>query len=331
MTRHTLKNLVEKITGHPRYFPTHRLSKTQVVHNVFRTFEYFFGRAYGPNGVGDTIRKEMEVRDRCVEGVIVEREFVYYTLEARLAQYEQNFKESMWRHKYVFLLFLASVALHNPLPFIMGAIAFGGVSAVTTTSNPTSVAVSGSDTLGHTFVAGEASSDQISGVTWDSVTMNKITAVQTPSDRYISAWWIANPASSTTIQYTGGTFWRSFSFYYTGCAQTGQPDASATNTVSSNAAISVTVTVVASNCWLVMCQKDVTGGRVYTPSNALVTTRLDNDAGGLVYADSNGTVSTGSITGTLTQTSGTSDHGAIAWSIKPVSTVTNTGNFFVFF
>lgn len=196
------------------------------------------------------------------------------------------------------------------------AIAFGAISAVSTSQTPTSVAVSGSDTLGVVFVAGDSAADNITAATWNSVSMTKIGAVKTPGDRWISAWWVANPASSTTISFTGGSFWRSFSMYYTGAAQTGQPDSFNTNTASTATVISVSTTVVASNCWLWMAQKDVTGGKTYSPSGSLASMRANADAGGIAIADSNGTVSTGSVTGTLTA-AGNSDHGAIAFSIAP--------------
>lgn len=206
------------------------------------------------------------------------------------------------------------------------AIAFGAISAVSTSQTPTSVAVSGSDTLGIVYVVGETASDQITAVTWNGVSMTKIAAVQTPADRWISAWWVANPASSTTISFTGGTFWRSFSTYYTGCAQTGQPDSFNTGTSVASTAITVATTVVASNSWYVMFQKENTGGGSYTPSGVLVSMRANADAGGIAIADSNGTVGTGSQSGTLTQDSGTTNHGAIAISLSPFSAtvLTNT-------
>jgi len=202
------------------------------------------------------------------------------------------------------------------------AIAFGGISAVSTSQTPTSVSVSGSNTVGLVYVVGEATGDDITAVTWNSVSMTKIAVVKTPGgDRYISVWWIANPASATTISFTGGTFWRSFSSYYTGAKQTGQPDSSNTATSSASSAITVATTVVASNCWQIMFQKDGQGNTTYTASGVLTTVRADNDAGGIAIADSNGTVSTGSQSGTLTQSSGTANHGGIAFSIAPAASV----------
>ena len=151
--------------------------------------------------------------------------------------------------------------------------------------------------------------------------MTKIGAVQTPGDRWISAWWVANPASGTTISFTGGTFWRSFSFYYTGAKQTSQPDSFNTGTSTNSTVISVATTVVASDCWLIMCQKDSVGGETYTPSDSLASMRANADAGGLAIADSNTTVATGSRTGTLTGSNATAEHGGIVFSIAPPAVV----------
>ncbi len=214
------------------------------------------------------------------------------------------------------LLFLLVLFIF-PLP-ASAAIAFGGISAVSTSQTPTSVSVSGSNTIGIVCVTGDTTTDNVTAATWNGVSMTKIAAVQTPSDRWNSCWWVAAPASGTTISFTGGSFWRSYSFYYTGAAQTGQPDSSNTGTNTANTAISVASTVVASNSWFVMHQKDGTGGTTYTASNVLASVRANTDDGGIAIADSNGTVATGSQTGTLTS-SATTNHGAIAFSIAPVA------------
>lgn len=197
------------------------------------------------------------------------------------------------------------------------AIAFGAISAVSTSQTPTSVAVSGSDTLGIVYVAGDTSADNISAVTWNGVSMTKIGVAQTPGgDRFCSAWYVVNPASSTTISFTGGSFWRSYSFYYTGAKQSGQVDSSNTGTSSGSTAITIATTVVATDCWYVMCQKDGTGGATYSGSGVLSSMRANADAGGISIGDSNAVVGTGSQSGTLTA-AGTSQHGAVAFSIAP--------------
>ena len=199
------------------------------------------------------------------------------------------------------------------------ALAFGGISAVSTSQTPTSVTVSGSDTLGIVFVMGDVEADNITAVTWNSVSMTKIAAVQSPGDRWISAWYIVAPASATTISFTGASAWRSFSFYYTGAHQTTQPDAFDTTQASSSATIATDVNVVATNCWTIMCQKDNTGSVTY--STDVGSMRANADAGGIAISDSAAIVSQGVQTTTHTAGAGTPTHGAIGFSIRATDSV----------
>lgn len=195
------------------------------------------------------------------------------------------------------------------------ALARGGISGVDNAASQTSVSVSGSDVIGIVDVVGETT-DQITAITWGGVSMTKIGARAPSGDRFLSSWYIVNPASGTsTIAFTGGSFWRAVSSFYTD-ADTIQPDSFADNTSSSSTSIAVTTTVVAANCWLHMFQKDGQGGNTYSSSPGTVL--YDGDAGGIAIADSNGTVSTGSEMMTMTQTSGSgSNHAAIMFSIAP--------------
>lgn len=198
------------------------------------------------------------------------------------------------------------------------ALAFGAISSVSTSQTPTSVTLSGLDTLGIVFVVGDTTGDNITAATWNSVSMTKIAAVQSPGDRWMSAWYIDAPASATTISFTGGSFWRSFSFYYTGAGDT-QVDAFNTNTATNSATISTTPTVLATNCWTIMCQKDNTGNVTY--STDVGTMRANADAGGIAISDSNGIVSQGAQTTTHTADAGTPTHGAIGFSIRATDSV----------
>lgn len=195
------------------------------------------------------------------------------------------------------------------------AIAYGGIGSVgTTQSSNTGPTVTGADTVGIVLVAGDSGADNITAATWGGVSMAKIGAVQVPGDRWISAWWVANPSSGGTLAFTGGSFWRSVGFYYTGASQVGQPDSSNTGTVSSNTSLTVVTTVVAPDCWAVLTGKDNGGGRTNTSTTG--TVRLSTDAGGLTINDSNATVSTGSVNCNSTISS-SANMGAIAFSIKP--------------
>ena len=203
------------------------------------------------------------------------------------------------------------------------AIAFGGTVAGVTAATISSVSISGSNTLGLLATVGDNASDSITSVTWDGSAMTKIASVQNASERFIQLWRIVAPSAGVTdIVMTGGTFKRGMSGFYTGVDQTTPIDSFNTGNQASAAAISIATTVVASNCWGVMVQKDDNGGLTYTSSNILSSTRQDTDAGGLAWADSNGTISTGSQTGTLTGT-GTPNHGGIMLSITPAVAATS--------
>ncbi len=201
------------------------------------------------------------------------------------------------------------------------AIAFGAISSVSTLQTPTSVSVSGSDTVGIVHVSdGTGVSNEITAVTWDGVSMTKIGEVQTPGARWQSVWWIVNPTSSATISFTGGSYWRSFNSYYTGAHQTAPIDSSNTGTSSASTFLSISTTVVVSGCWLIMVQADSTGGKTYSASNDISIMRANADAGGIASADSNGTVATGSRTATLTAT-GSTTHAGITFSLAPAPVV----------
>lgn len=194
------------------------------------------------------------------------------------------------------------------------AIAFGDKSAVSTSQDPTSVAVSGSDTIGIVTVVGTTVTDDISAVTWGGVGMTKIAAIQNPADRWISTWWVANPSSGAAIHFTGGTFWRSYSFYFTGAHQTAPIDSFNTGSTVSANTLSIATTVVASNCWVIMTEKG--GGGTSTAAGVLTSMIVSADAGALAIGHSNGTVGTGSQTATIDQST-TVQLAGIAFSLAP--------------
>lgn len=217
-------------------------------------------------------------------------------------------------------LFTLSLLLALFLPFgASAAVGFGAISAVDNAISRTSIAVSGTNPVGIVFVSGDTGSDSITSVTWNSVAMTKIAAVQTSGDRWNSVWCINNPASETTIAFNDNTenYWRNFNAYYTG-AVCPPVDSSNTGSNTSATSISVATTVVDAGSWLIAFQKDNAGGKTYSPSDDLTTMRANADAGGLAIADSNGAVGSGSQTGTLSA-SGSANHGMIAFSLAPVA------------
>lgn len=327
ITRKILPSILAFITGRERYLPNIEWRHDSWTHNAFRAFEAIFWRAYGKNGIGDTLRLEVSAHAWTENGE-PRVAYAFHTVEAAIANIEAQIRKALkreWVPIRIHVPILATQPGGFPVfasPYLF-AIAYGTVHTVQTSSSYTGPTVTGSDTLGIVYVVGDSAADNISATSWGGGGMTKIgSAVQTPGDRYSSAWWKAAPSSGGTIAFTGGSFWRSIAAYYTGAAQTGQPDASNTGTSSSTTVLSIAITVVASNCWAIMFQKDSAGGQAYTSSNALASTRYSSDAGGIAYGDSNGVVSTGSQTCTLTG-SGSAGHGGIAFSIKPASNTYN--------
>ena len=198
-----------------------------------------------------------------------------------------------------------------------------------TTGSYTSMAISGSDTLGFVMAIGDVNSDALTGITWNGVAMTKIHSGIPGADRAVGLWYVVNPASSTTIALTGGTYKQSREFYYTGVSQSAPIDSSAEANSSASAAITVATTVVASNCWTVMVSKDDGSGTItYTVNVGVV--REGPDGGGECLSDSNGTVGTGSQSTTQTMASSTANHYGIACSIAPAVAASGK-NFFMFF
>jgi hypothetical protein len=98
-------------------------------------------------------------------------------------------------------------------------------------------------------------SDSVTGVTYNSVSMTLVNKIQVPSSRFIYLFVLVNPSSgSNSVQIslnTGSGTTLSAASSYTGAKQTGQPDNSTTNTVTSSSSITTSLTTVASNCWTV--------------------------------------------------------------------------------
>lgn len=107
---------------------------------------------------------------------------------------------------------------------------------------------------------------------------------------------------------------------YTGALQTGQPDSSATGTVA-GADLTLTTTVVASNCWLVAC---------FGNSNSVFSSTGTQRVGAILntFFDSNGVVGTGAQSLQVVFNTGGPTGGVIA---SIASAPEAGGGFFAFF
>jgi len=344
--RKILPKILAFITGRERYLPRDiEWVKGNWTHNIFRAWEVVFWRAFGPNGIGDTIRCESTTEAWKDEKGNLHVHRSFYTLEAVVAHAEgivrRVWKEA-WEPKpqYGFMpqpVFLTMMVLGLKLsfqgdlngmlaPLIGGAIAYDSSSKNIGTTNSLTVShtTSGSNRL---LITGGVLQDNTRS--WTSVEYNGVGTTQIGSNftytannapgqmRYLIA--PATGTNNTVFTCSGSIQMRGIVASYTGCLQSGVPD----GTAQGNGGSSFNVTVTAANCWMVSVtigfnnDFDTPGASYVTLAGALTTLRQYYDDG-LAYADSNGTVSTGSVA--VQWTGLKSNNGRIAASIAPLAT-----------
>lgn len=125
-----------------------------------------------------------------------------------------------------------------------------------TTSLTTSFTVgSGSDRLLVVGVVCDITSDLVTGVTYNSVAMTLIAKVNSGGHRWTYMYYLVNPASgahNVVISISSTAYVLGLAASYTGVNQTGQPDASTSQTAAANNLIATSLTTVADNSWQVL-------------------------------------------------------------------------------
>lgn len=180
--------------------------------------------------------------------------------------------------------------------------------------------VSGSNRILFVSVFGDTT-DKITGVTYNGVSMTLVGKTVKSPDRYVYLFYLIAPATGTNnvvVSASSSIAICSHAVSYTGAAQTGQPDSSITGTAATS--LTLTTTVVASNCWLVGAWRtNVTTGTAGTGA----TQRQGSN--GLYTADSNGVVGTGSQSMTY-NTAGSNGYSGVMASFAPASGGSSTYN-----
>lgn len=311
---------------------------------LFRAWEWLAWRPFGPNGVGDTIRCESSTEAWQDENGNLHIHRNFYTIEAVVTHIEGTLRNAFSKAfeprpelgyisqpVYLTLMILGvKLSLQGDLngmiiPLIGGAIAYDSSSKNIGTTNSLTVShtTSGSNRL---LITGGVLQD--SSRSWSSVTYNGDATTQIGSNFTYTAnnapgqmrYKIAPATGTNNAVFTcsGSIQMRGIVASYTGCLQSGVPD----GTAQGNGGSSFNVTVTLSNCWMVSVtigfnnDFDTPGPAYVTPGGALTTLRQFYDDG-LALADSNGTVSTGSIA--VEWTGLNSNNGRIAASIAPVA------------
>lgn len=195
------------------------------------------------------------------------------------------------------------------------AIAFDAASTATL-STGTSLSwnhtTAGSDRLLVVGVFG-SSSDQLTGITYNSVAMTFCGKVQVPGDRWIYFYFLVGPATGSnqiTASWSASQDANSgIAASYTGVSATGQPDSCDANGATGNGNVSPTTTVVTANSWVIAVFKDLVAGGT---AGASTTRRAVVD--GIAVYDSNADRATGPQS---LNVNSTGDNGWVVGSFAP--------------
>lgn len=206
----------------------------------------------------------------------------------------------------------------------------GGLS--TSTSLTWSHTCTGSNLILIVSINGPVSStDDVSGITYNSVALTKIRSQQIPSDRLVSLWYLIAPATGAhnIVASFTGTYCAGISASYTGVRQSVQPDSSAVGTTSSGSGLTISTITATDNTWLVGGFGDASGGVVSAGANTVV--RQSVTAEGNSYGDSN-SAQTPAGSHSLAVTGPTTNWGGVVASIAVLGApVPSTGNFLFLF
>ena len=204
---------------------------------------------------------------------------------------------------------LLALALLFAPNFAFAAIAFDN--STTNTSSGTSITISNFAVAATnpflTVVVSNwgASTDLVTGITYNGVAMTLLSGASTkiengnPTEGYMTVYYLAGQSGThnIVISSSGAGIGASSGISvasYTGVNQASPIDSSAVHTYPSNTtAPSVSTTVVASNAWAISMEADGNGSGESVDSP--FTLRLSPQTY-IRYADSNGTVPTGSLT-----------------------------------
>lgn len=300
-----LAKILAVITRHPRYFPEFQWSDKLWTHNVFRFLGSIFGEYYGirPN-----------IYSWVHEGKTYE---IGYTLEAKLALFEvwvRSLKKE-FSYKIVPIPQYALAGVNMRSPFRFAIVLDNYADHGTTNSNTFNKTCTGSNLGLVVAVVGDINTtDNLTGVTYNSIAMLFAVHSRFPADRWYDFYVLANPSTGlNAVTTAGNTFNNLGAISYTGCAATSASFLDSANTVAvgtSSTLITYSTTVVTTGCWLVGFPN---GGGSW--SNGTCTIRGTTPwIGGVALVDSNAAVGTGVQTMTENQASS-----PVTWNVISIA------------
>ncbi len=173
--------------------------------------------------------------------------------------------------------------------------------------------------------------DVITGATYAGVNMTLIGKVQCPADRWAYLFYLVNPASganNVVVSASTSIVIASQCASYAGVKQSGQPDASSTNTAAAVASYSQSVTTVAANCWAILFIRESAGRTTTAGANTVI--REDSTNGAHLYDTGSPLATPGTDTMNISAFQTASPNvGGIMASFSP-AVATSGGNFLAF-
>lgn len=198
-------------------------------------------------------------------------------------------------------------------PKAKGAIAYDNSASAQSANGATSLtyAVTIAASNEYLVVGAVDYGDYVTGMTYNGTSMTSLgSQAIVGGGGSVRAYGLANPsmgANNVVItKSTGSNFIPSVAGSYSGAAQTGQPEATGTNTASSASTLTVSATTLTDNAWMVLLGWNDNGGTMTASTGSTKRTQTPS-YGGFALFDSNAGISpagSNSMTYTSTFTGG---------------------------
>ncbi len=188
------------------------------------------------------------------------------------------------------------------------------------TSSTISYTVSGTNRMLFVAIKGNTGTDNITGVTFNGVSMTLNGKVNTPGDRWFYLYSLANPASGThniVVSANTTTDIATSIASYAGVAQT-TPEATATNTATATTTITTNISTISDNDWL------ITGTDSPSASTTVATGTGRALNSGLIVFDSSSSVGLAGNYNTKLTAPSNGGFGVVVAAIAPAPAVTSS-------
>jgi len=255
---HLTTFLYANITRTKRYIPKFEWNDSSISYNLFRTYEFFFGRKVGIRAESFTrIEKNGESYHEfyTVESIIVYFEFLVRKFFAGTLP-KLEFKEV-----YLLPQYIGNGAHYkNParIPIISFAIATDAYTDIGQSNSTTSLSgnhtVAGSDTFLTSGVVGAVTTDNISGQTYNSISNTQLDKdhMYNDADRWAYSFYKFGPSTGTNSLVTtsaSSEFVAVVVGSYSGVSSTFDTTLTTKSDASELATFDNTITSTADSCW----------------------------------------------------------------------------------